>query len=153
MPLERRRHGGTRIAAALGVALVAGASSCGSPPSTAPLVGVTIGHPASGELGAVVCTTTALHDCAATMPFRRETLVFPTLDVEAAASCASLEADARRHCTGAPSDPATLRCLAERGVFLGSFATSAAPDPSVPSARFVLRCHEGETHIDVIEPF
>ena len=106
-----------------------------------------------GEFGMVVCTPVALHDCAATVPLRRETRVYPTVDIEAVSSCATQETDARAHCPGAPTDAATLRCLAGYGVFIDMLASTAPADPTGPPAQVLLRCHEGVSSIDIIEPF
>ena len=76
--------------------------------------------PSTGELGMIACSATPLTNCDARMLFRHSTRVHPRVDVAAAASCPTLEADARRACgagTGVVSGDA-LRCLAERGVFL-----------------------------------
>jgi hypothetical protein len=126
---------------------------CTASTSTAPLTSVTIGHPATGELGAVVCSPMELHTCHVTMPLRISTRVYPVVDIAASPSCATQEADARAACPGAPGDAAMLRCLAEHGVFLDSGATDGTADPNVRTGQFIAACDEGIARIDMIEPF
>lgn len=144
--------------AVLPIAIALGLGGCcmTQPPDSrldAALGTVVIGLPASGELGATVCSPTPLHACRASMSLHQGLRVYPTVDVEGNASCAALEASASSACAGDPNDAATLRCLAEHGVFLDRFASFGTRDESVYTpASFRIECREGYARIDVMDP-
>lgn len=131
--------------------LSAGACACG-PEASAGLGDVAL-SPSSPDFGMVVCSPRALHACTGRWVMRGGVRVLGPVDVAPSASCATQASDAAAGCPGGPGDAARLRCLAERGVLLDVLATwGPDADPAERASRFTLRCDEGETAIDVIEP-